>query len=120
MPTTISARIAFYGMFPSPSLEAQIHGEAEALTMSFDRITSCRVSVELPHRHQRHGSLYRVVLEIGVPRGHVVVARSPDGSAAHADAHVAVRDAFRAAHRQLEEHRRRHGRTIRVRQSNAV
>jgi hypothetical protein len=113
MPRTISPRITFHGLIPSPSLEAQIRAEVEGLTGSGNPIIRCRVSVELPHRHHRLGGLYRVVVEIDVRGTHVVVGSSADQEVMHANARLAVRDAFRAARRQLEDHRRRHGETIR-------
>ena len=119
MPTTVP-RITFHGLLPSPSLEALIRGEVDALERTFRHIVSCRISVELPHRHRRQGRLYRVVVEIGVPGGQVVVGHSPDQQAVHANAQVAISDAFRAAHRQLEDHRRRHGDSVRVAQSNTI
>jgi ribosome-associated translation inhibitor RaiA len=96
-------QIAFHQMPTSPALEAHIRRAVDGLETHFDRMTGCRVSVEAPHRHHRHGRLYRVVIEIGMPGGRVVVGRSPDEHAAHSDAHVAVRDAFRAARRRLDD-----------------
>ncbi|HVV48365.1 MAG TPA: HPF/RaiA family ribosome-associated protein [Polyangia bacterium] len=111
MPTTVPPRVTFQGLLPSPSLEALIKGEIDELERSFDRIVSCRVAVELPHRHQRRGRLYRVVVEVSVPGAHVVVGSSPDQRAMHANARIAVRDAFGTVRRQLEERgRRRHER----------
>jgi hypothetical protein len=104
MPTKISPRVTFHGLLPSPSLETLIGAEVDDLARSFDRIVSCRIAVELPHRHQRRGGLYRVVVEVGIQGAHLVAGRSPDEEAAHANARIAVRDAFRAARRQLEEH----------------
>jgi hypothetical protein len=120
MPIPVPARITFHGLLPSPSLEALIRGEVDGLERTFQQIMSCRISVELPHRHQRRGRLYRVVVEVGIPGGHVVVGHSTDQQAMHANARVAVGDAFRAAHRQLENHHRRHGDTVRVRESDAA
>lgn len=103
-------QITFRQMPSSPALEADIRRRAEQLEEFFDRIISCRVLIEAPHHHQHQGRLYRVRVELGVPGEHIVVGRSPDECAAHADAHVAVRDAFRATRRQLEDHvRRRRG-----------
>jgi hypothetical protein len=45
-----------------------------------------------------------VRIEISVPGEHLVVGRSPDAHIAHEDPYVAARDAFRAAHRQLEDY----------------
>jgi hypothetical protein len=98
-------RIAFHGMPPSPALEARIRRLANDLESLFRGIVSCRVSVQAPHRHHHHGQLYRVGIEIGVPGARVVVGRSPGAHASHADAQVAVHDAFRAARRRLAARR---------------
>ena len=81
--------------------------EAEIIQRFFDGIVSCRVSIEAPHRHQHQGGLYRVTVDIGAPGAHIVVGRSPDAHAAHADPYVALRDAFRAARRRLQGYARR-------------
>jgi hypothetical protein len=120
MTSAVPARITFHGLLPSPSLDALIRGEVDALERTFRNIVSCRISVELPHHHQRRGRLYRVVVEVGVPGGHVVVGGSQDQKAIHANARLAVGDAFRAAHRQLEDHRRRHGETVRLPASDTI
>ncbi len=101
--------ITFHQLSPSEALEAQIRDRIDDLETLFDGIVNCRVSIDGPHRHHQ-GGLYRVLIELGVPGDRIVVGHSSDENAAHADAHVAVRDAFRAARRQLEEYvRRRHG-----------
>jgi cold shock CspA family protein len=100
-------QISFHQLDPSPALAADVKKWVDELERFFDRIISCRVSIEAPHRHHHQGRLYRVRIEIGVPGEHIVVRRSPDEHGAHADAYVAVRDAFREARRQLEDYARR-------------
>jgi cold shock CspA family protein len=102
-----SLQITFHQMPSSPALEDDVRGWVDELETFFDRMISCRVLIEAPHRHQHQGRLYRVRVEIGVPGDHLVVSRSPDEHAAHEDAHVAVRDAFREAKRELEDYVRR-------------
>jgi len=97
-------QITFHQLPPSPALEADVRKRVDELQTFFDRMTSCRVLIEAPHHHHHQGRLYWVRIEIGVPGAHVVVGRSPDENGAHADPYVAVRDAFRAARRQLEDH----------------
>jgi ribosome-associated translation inhibitor RaiA len=101
------ARITFHELPASPPLEADTHRYIEGLEKVFDRIVSCHVTIEAPHRHHQQGGLFRVLIELGLPGRVLVVGRSPDEHAAHADAHVALRDAFRAARRQLREHAKR-------------
>jgi ribosome-associated translation inhibitor RaiA len=100
-------QITFHQLPPSPALEADIRGRVDDLESLFDGIVSCRIAVESPHRHHHQGQLYRVRIELSVPGDHIVVGRSPDEHAAHADPYVAVRDAFRATRRRLEAYVRR-------------
>jgi cold shock CspA family protein/PHD/YefM family antitoxin component YafN of YafNO toxin-antitoxin module len=61
--------------------------------------------VEESQRRHRQGKLYSVRIDITVPGKELAVTREENE-----DAYVAVRDAFDAAVRKLEEHvRRRHG-----------
>ncbi len=97
-------QITFHQLPPSPALEADVRKWVDELATFFDRITSCRVLIEAPHHHHHQGRLYRVRIAVAVPGDLIVVGRSPDEDGAHADPYVAVRDAFRAARRQLEDH----------------
>jgi len=61
---------------------------------------ACRVTVEAPHRHHRDGNEFRVRIDLSVPGRDVVVGRSPPHHA-HTDVYVAIKDAFRAARREV-------------------
>ena len=100
-------QIAFRGMETSPSVEARVRRRAEELQRISDRVTACRVTLEAAHRRHRQGTIYHVHIELGVPGGKIVVNREPGENHAHEDMHVAVRDAFDAARRQLLDHTRR-------------
>ena len=96
--------IAWKGLTPSEALEARIRAEAGALTELYDRIVECRVVVEHPNRHHRHGGHYHVKLELAVPnRRLLVVSRDPEQHHKSEDAHVAVAEAFAAVRRQLKD-----------------
>jgi len=71
------------------------------------RITGCHVVVAQPHRHHREGRLYSVRIDLVVPGGEIVVNRDQHLDHAHEDVFVALRDAFAAARRRLEDHVRR-------------
>jgi ribosome-associated translation inhibitor RaiA len=102
---TIQPSISFHQVPHSDALEADIRGWVQDLEQDFDRITSCRVVIEAPHRHQHQGRPFEVRVELRMPGHEIVAGRSPtDRSIEHEDAHVAVRDAFLAARRQLEHH----------------
>ncbi|MCZ7653225.1 MAG: HPF/RaiA family ribosome-associated protein [Rhodocyclaceae bacterium] len=62
----------------------------------------CHVTVELPHKHHHQGKQHNVRIDIKVPGSEIVVNRDK-----HEDIYVALRDAFDAAKRQVEEYGRR-------------
>ena len=100
-------QITFRNMDPSPAVEADVLRRAALLDRYHPRIQSCRAVIEAPHRHRRKGSPYRVRIDLVVPGAELVVGRDPPKHAAHADVFVAVRDAFRAARRELMDDARK-------------
>jgi cold shock CspA family protein len=97
-------------MHPSPSLEALVHEKAATLDKFAADIMSCRVVVEPAGKHHQHGNLYEVRIDLTVPGEEIAVTREPGEHTANKDIHVALRDAFDAARRKLEDYvrRRRH------------
>jgi cold shock CspA family protein/ribosome-associated translation inhibitor RaiA len=106
----------------SDAVEARIQEEADKLNKYFDRITSCRVMVEAAHRHHKRGDPFHIRIELGVPGKELVVAHEPtlrkalmhddeghlsksqELEAPHKDVYVAIRDAFKAMRRQLQDY----------------
>jgi hypothetical protein len=70
------------------------------------QITRCRVVIEAPHSHHQQGELFEVRLDISVPGGEISVSRARANDPAHVDAYLAVRDAFMAARRKLQDYER--------------
>jgi ribosomal subunit interface protein len=103
----IPVQVTFRNMDPSEAVEANVREKADKLERHFDRIISCRVVVESPHRRHHKGKLYNLRIDIGVPGKEIVVNHSGPKNHAHEDVYVAVRDAFNAASRQLEDHARK-------------
>ncbi len=98
-------QITFRHMDPSAALEARIRQRADELDAVCDRITSAHVTVECPHpRRHYHGKVFEVRVDLVLPGKEIVVAREPAAKHAHEDPYVAVRDAFDAARRQLEDY----------------
>jgi ribosomal subunit interface protein len=86
----------------SEALETHIRDKVKKLDEFFNHIMSCRVVVEVPHKHHHQGKQFNVRIDIGVPGGEIVVNRD------HAeDVYVALRDAFDAAKRKIEDHARK-------------
>jgi ribosomal subunit interface protein len=103
----VPVQITFRHMEPSESVEARIRQRAEELEQFSNHIVGCRVVVESAHHHHRKGQLYHVRVELTVPGDEIVVKRDPSEHHAHEDIYVAIRDAFDAARRQLEDYRRK-------------
>ncbi len=95
--------IEFKDMPTSPALEQMIRDKVAKLEHLHDRITSCRVTIEAPHRHHHQGKQFHVHIRLVVP-GAVLVTSHDSEDKGHDDANVAVRDAFTAIRRQLENH----------------
>ncbi len=96
-------RITFHGMDPSEAVEQRVRHKLEALERLTDKLMSCRVVVDRPHRHHNQGSLYSVKLELELAGADPIVAgRDKHDDHAHEDVYVALRDAFEAAKRQLQ------------------
>jgi len=100
---TFPLEITFRDIGPSPAVEARVRKEAAKLQRFHQRIVSCRVVVAAPDRHKHKGKLYFVRIQIAVPNGNLWINRRSPYNHAHEDVYVAIRDAFDAATRRLEE-----------------
>src|SRR3989304_5585026 len=86
----------------SEALETRIRDKVAKLEEFSKNIISCRVVVEVPHKHHHQGKQFNVRIDIGVPGSEIVVNRD------HAeDVYVALRDAFDAAKRKIEDYARK-------------
>ncbi|HEY7991047.1 MAG TPA: HPF/RaiA family ribosome-associated protein [Stellaceae bacterium] len=103
----VPLQITFRHMSPSPAVEGHIRERVAQLEKFFPGIVACRVSVESSARQHRQGKLYHLRVALTVPNREIVVKRDPSEHHAHEDILVAVRDAFDATRRQLEDHIRR-------------
>lgn len=80
------------------AIRTDIEEKAGKLDKYYDRIMRCRVVIECPKRHLHEGKLYNVHIYITVPGSELMVKREMNK-----DLYVAVRDAFQAARRKLED-----------------
>ncbi|MBX9862137.1 MAG: HPF/RaiA family ribosome-associated protein [Hyphomicrobium sp.] len=96
--------ISFKGLDRSTAIEAKIAERAARLEKHFDRMTHCRVVVAAPHKHSHKGKTYEIKIDIGIPGAAplIVTHESPVGQAQE-DLKIALRDAFDAADRRLDE-----------------
>src|SRR5688572_13084160 len=127
----IPLQITYRHMEATAAIEENIREKAAKLETIYDGIMSCRIAVEAPHRHHHKGKAYVVRIDLTVPGGELVINREPkrlvpkkakvggepdkdfaelhepSKHAAHEDLYVAIRDAFNAAGRKLQDHARR-------------
>ncbi len=95
----IPLQITIRNMQNSDAIETYIREKTQKLNDFFAHIISCRVVVEMPHKHQNQGKQFNVRIDLGVPGNELVVNRDH-----HEDIYVALRDAFDATKRQLEDY----------------
>jgi ribosomal subunit interface protein len=99
----IPLQITFSNMDPSDAVRARIEELASKLDRFSDQIMSCRVVVRAPNRRQKTGRLYHVSIDLTLPGHEVAINRSPPKHQAHEDIYVAIRDAFDALTRRVED-----------------
>lgn len=102
----VPVEIGFHNIQSSASVEAEIRERVAKLERLYDGLIRCRVSVEAPHRQHRTGNPFEVHIEMSVPGRELTVSREPHKAEQryqNPDVHTAVRDAFRAAERQLKD-----------------
>ncbi len=94
-------QISFHGIARSNALYAAVQEKAEKLDRYYDRIIGCRVVLALDGRHRHKGKQFSVRIDLTVPGGEIAVTREH-----HEDIQVALREAFDAARRRLEDYAR--------------
>lgn len=117
-PTTVT----FPRTKPSPWLEGEVHERVERLKVLFKDILSCRVVVDIPHRHHQKGNRFSVRIELAVPGEDLAITRDAnvfgvvkdsdeaswskrfDVEAARRDIRLVLADAFDAAKRRLRDY----------------
>lgn len=103
----IPVQITFKGMGHSDAIEAKVLDRAAKLDRFAKHIMSCRVVVERATNRHRKGDIYHVRIDAKLPGRELAVTHDPERGDAHEDVYVAVRDAFNALRRQLEDTVRR-------------
>lgn len=97
-------QITFRDETASETLHAHVERRARKLELAKGSPQRCRVVVESPHRHQKHGRHYRVRIDLTVPGAELVIGSARKEDHLHEDAYNAVDDAFDTAERLLNEY----------------
>lgn len=106
-------QISFHNLDRIESIENRIWEEAAKLDEFCGHIMSCRVVVDVPHRHHVTGNVYQVRIDIKVPGEEIAVTHEPaEHDPYYENFDVAIRDAFDSAARRLEDYVRRQRRDV--------
>ncbi len=79
--------------------EAELRRRAAKLEQFDPRISGCRIAVEAPVRHHRRGGPFKIRIDLKVPKGELAISHQSDE-----ELMTAIREAFDAARRRLEDH----------------
>ena len=99
----IPLQVVMRGMPASEAVDAAIRTQAAKLEKFYDHITSCRVTVEPPAQHKHQGRQYAIHIDVTAPGDEIVATRGHENE----DIYVAIRDAFDAVQRRLEDYARK-------------
>ena len=126
----LPVQITFRNLAHSEEVESFVREKATRLDSFYDRITSCRVMVELPHQRHRSSNLHHIRIELTVLGGELAISRKGTLQTAQNQAvrvskaekahtsdknlYVAIRVAFEAARRQLQDYARRQRGKVRL------
>jgi ribosomal subunit interface protein len=117
----VPLQLTIRDMAHSDALESRIRDKAAKLEQFCPNMISCHVTVQQLSQHKRQGREFRVQIDVRIPGKELVANRDH-----HEDVYVALRDAFAAMTRQLEDLVRiqrgdlklhdvpQHGRVIRI------
>ncbi len=107
----VPPQIAFHNLDCSDAIKELIEERVAWLERYYDRIISCGVVVEEPHRRHRQGNQYQVRIDLTVPGVELVSKHEPpdhpDDPARNWDLATTIRHTFDIARRRLEEYVRR-------------
>jgi ribosome-associated translation inhibitor RaiA len=96
--------IHFHGIEKSEAVEERVREKVSKLEKHFGRMTRCRVVLEAPHRNPQKPKVFQVKIEISLPRQQpIVVCHEREGAHANEELPLAIRDAFEAAIRNVED-----------------
>lgn len=98
----VPLEIRFQDVDRSEWSENFIRRQVERLERYADDMISCRVTITRPHRHQRSGQPYHVVVEVTLPPQMTLAAVvEPVEVPTQSELRNVLRDAFKAMERQL-------------------
>lgn len=109
---SLPIEITWRGIEASAALESRIRDEAHRLEKFSHHTMHCHVVIELPHKHVHQGRVYEVRVQLTTSGAQLIAQHEHGERHTHEDPYVAVRDAFRAVRRQLQDHERERRQTM--------
>jgi len=100
----VPLQIKFRHMEPSAAVEYRVRERCHKLQRFAEHVTCCRVTIDAPHKHQDKARLYRVSIDIILPDEETGAPSHTEQQHTHENVDVAIREAFDAARRQLEDY----------------
>jgi cold shock CspA family protein/ribosome-associated translation inhibitor RaiA len=112
----LAPQIAAHNFQLSPETTADIEQRVARLHRFYERMMSCRVSVDVPQRRRLSDTdQYRVRLDIGLPGGEIAINHQP-----RHELRTALDEAFATARRRVEDYARHQRGSIHPRASQPV
>jgi len=130
----VEPEVTFRNLSSSEWIKADIDRRVRKLNLYCPDIISCRVLLEIPHRHQQVGRRFHVRIDLTVPDEEIVVSHAPNLHAAQQDlgeaawakhaeieatqkrVQLVIGKAFEIASRQLQDYGRRHRGAVKTHQ----
>jgi ribosome-associated translation inhibitor RaiA len=99
--------VTYRHMKSSPTVEHVIREQLEKVERHCPTLSACRVVVTAPQGRHQKGEHFHVTVDLEIPG--TTIQADPAEKHSHEDCHSAIRDAFRAA---LKEVDKRHSRSV--------
>jgi len=96
-------QISFHNLPHSMEIENAVKEFVGRLESTYDRIVSCHVVLDQPHRHHKECNPFEVRIDLKVPGAELVTKRELAGGLAYSDLSTVMHEAFDEIERQLEQ-----------------
>ena len=102
-PNPFPVQVTFHHVDRSEALEARIQAKVAQLGQYHPDIQRCDVRVEQLHRHHHQGNHFLVHMDLQVPGHRLQAGREHKLDTTSSDVYVALREAWQAMRRQLQD-----------------
>lgn len=96
-------KVTCRGFSSTDSIRESVEEQAKKLQQYYPKLNLCEVTIDHGHGRQKQGRIFHVQVHLGVPGEDIFINREPEKNHAHEELSVAIRDAFKAARRKLDD-----------------